>query len=84
MACGRATTGPLFTPRDRLEYNFYLFLFLIGTTPIATDFWSDLDKQGDTVAEDKVLVSIQFNPPLTLIPPVLLTYLQLHPSFPTF
>ena len=30
-----------------LEYNFYLFLFLIGTTPIATDFWSDLDKQGD-------------------------------------
>ena len=48
MACGHATTGPLFTPRDRLEYNFYLFLFLIGTTPIATDFWSDLDKQGDT------------------------------------
>ena len=32
---------------SRLEYNFYLFLFLIGTTPIATDFWSDLDKQGD-------------------------------------
>ena len=47
MACGCATTGLLFTPRDRHEYNFYLFLFLIGTTPIATDFWSDLDKQGD-------------------------------------
>ena len=47
MACGHAMTGLLFTPCDRHEYNFYLFLFLIGMTPIATDFWSDLDKQGD-------------------------------------
>ena len=37
----------------------------------------------DTVAEDKVLISIRFNFPLTLIPPVLLTYLQIFPLFPT-
>ena len=37
----------------------------------------------DTVAEDKVLISIRFNFPLTLIPPVLLTYLQIFPLSPT-
>ena len=40
------TTVPLEACDDR-EYNFYLVLFLIGTTPIATDIWSDLVKQGD-------------------------------------
>ena len=32
---------------DDCKYNFYLVLFLIGMTPIATNIWSDLVKQGD-------------------------------------
>ena len=47
MACEHViTTVPLEAYDDR-EYKFYLVLFLIGTTPIATDIWSDLVKQGD-------------------------------------
>ena len=39
----------MFKPCDERDFYFYFYLslYLIGTTPISTDIWSDLDKQGD-------------------------------------
>ena len=47
MACGHVITTVPLKAHDDHEYNFYLVLFLIGMTPIATDIWVDLVKQGD-------------------------------------
>ena len=45
--CRHAITTVLLKACDDHKYKFYLVLFLIGTTPITTDIWSDLVKQGD-------------------------------------